>query len=71
MFFTDLTGYKPPATATGAGLGAGLDQPVVFDVPYAIDLVAPRATNSAMPKAMAGSFTFTMKFKVFVKNEIK
>ena len=39
--------------------------------PGPIDLVASRVTNPVSPKPMSGSFTFTMKFKVFVKNEIK
>ncbi len=81
LFVTDITGQKAPATAPGTG-GTGIqpgmipgspgvpDVPVVGDVP-ALDLVATRNTNPPVPHPIAGMYTFTLKFKVHVKNDIK
>jgi hypothetical protein len=46
-----------------------------FDLPYAIDLVATRATSPVTPKPMTspgngpGAYSFTLRVKVFVRGE--
>ncbi len=80
IFVQDITGLKPPADPNnpgaggmGGGLGAmggmgGGGQLAVGELPYPMDLAAPRAPG-ATARNMAGGtyYTFTLYFKVHVK----
>jgi hypothetical protein len=65
LFFSDITGIQATTTASINESGGSMD------ASYALDLVATRAVKPVAPKAMAGAFTFVLKLKVFVKNDIK
>jgi type IV pilus assembly protein PilM len=69
VFFNDLTGIKPPATTPNLIGGPVAEAPNT--IPQPIDLVATRWTNPPMYRSMDGSYTFTLKFRVFVKNVIR
>jgi type IV pilus assembly protein PilM len=77
VFFQDVTGIKPAAPTVGAGVGGGAGGAGAvlgegaYVIPEPIDLVATRWTETPSPKWMSGSYTFTLRFKVFVKNVIR
>ena len=69
VFFTEITGIKPAAPTPGLGGTVGPEGPNV--IPQPIDMVATRWSSPPVPQWMDGRFTFTVQFKVFVKNVIR
>ncbi len=67
MFFYEITGIPHPTTGPGADLtGASGASPVMSEP---LDLLAPHPNTKAKP--MANTYTFTVYFKVHIKNEVK
>jgi hypothetical protein len=70
LFFNDITGIKPPAPASPTLGGPSVDSQNAYEMPVPLDLMAPKVANGA-PKPMAGSYTFTLRIKVHIRNEFK
>jgi type IV pilus assembly protein PilM len=70
VFFSDLTGINKQA-ATAPNLPGAATSDTSNTIPQAIDLVATRWTNPPTYRTMDGCYTFTLKFRVYVKNVIR
>jgi hypothetical protein len=71
VFVPDLVGLKPVTAPTGAlGMGMGAPAPTIPEL-GAIDLVATRAGPVPSPKNIAGAYTFVLKVRVHIRNDVK
>ena len=75
VFVPDLVGLKPVAAPAGAiGLGGmggmGGTAPTIPELPP-VDLVATRAGPVPTPKNIAGAWSFVVKVRVHIRNEVK
>ena len=80
IFAPDLVNWRPPETATpgmsgmpgGLPGGMGVTTGVEFtDFTFPVDLYTTRAKTPIQPASMNNAYSFTIRFKVHLKDDVK